>query len=107
MPISRLQSEEQKAPNERKHHTNRNPGGLLTYDGAFPIVATFFDPNNPAVPATTDFVSLRIDLVPTSGLNVSLNAFDANGQLIASSTTPDSSGAVLQVAIPGIHSVQF
>ncbi|HEU0009438.1 MAG TPA: PEP-CTERM sorting domain-containing protein [Verrucomicrobiae bacterium] len=83
------------------------PGGLLTYDGAFPIVATFFDPNHPATAATTDFVSLRIDLVPTSGQNVTLNAFDLNGQLITSFVTPDASGATLQVSAPGIHSVQF
>jgi hypothetical protein len=83
------------------------PGGLLTYDGAFPIVATFFDPNNPTVPATTDFVSLRIDLVPTSALNIRLDAFDVNARLIGSFTTVDSSGALLQVAVAGIHSVQF
>jgi hypothetical protein len=83
------------------------PGGLLTYDAASPIVATFFDPANPATPATTDFVSLRIDLVPTSGQNVTLNAFGLNGQLLTSFVTPDASGATLQVSAPGIHSVQF
>jgi len=83
------------------------PGGLLTYDAAFPIVAMFFDPNHPATPATTDFVSLRIDLLPTSGQNVTLNAFDLNGHLITSFVTPDDSGATLHVSAAGIHSVQF
>jgi hypothetical protein len=83
------------------------PEGLLTYDAMFPIVATFFDPNDPTTPATTDLVSLRIDFAATSGLNVTLNAFDLHGQLISSFVTPDVGGATLQVSAPGIHSVQF
>src|SRR6266496_813089 len=83
------------------------PGGLMTYDAAFPIVATFFDPADPAHPATTDRVSLRIDRAGTSGLNVSLLAFDLEGRLIRSFVTPDVGGATLEVSAPGIHSVQF
>src|SRR2546422_1945722 len=30
------------------------PGGLLTYNAAYPIVATFFDPSNPTTPGITD-----------------------------------------------------
>ena len=82
-------------------------GGLLTYDAGFPIVATFFDPNDPATPATTDHVSLRIDFAATSGRNVTLNAFNLHGQLIDSFVTPDIGGATLQVSALGIHSVQF
>lgn len=46
------------------------PGNILTYDRSFPIVASFFDPSSPGVPATTDFVSLRIDRLGDSGLSV-------------------------------------
>jgi hypothetical protein len=81
--------------------------GTLTYSAAVPIVATFFDPSNPTMPAVTDFVSLRIDLVPTSGLDVTLNAYDLEGKLIASVTTFDSSGALLELSADGIHSVKF
>jgi poly(3-hydroxybutyrate) depolymerase len=83
------------------------PDGLLSYDAFFPIVATFFDPQNPAIPGTTDFVSLRLDLDPTSGASVTLNAFDLKGQLVDSFTALDGDGVTLQVAGPGIHSVQF
>lgn len=83
------------------------PGGLLTYDGAFPIFATFFDPSHPTTPGVTDFVSLRIDQFGTSGLSIRLNAFDIAGQLIGSFSTPDIGGATLQISTPGIHSVQF
>ncbi len=82
------------------------PGGNLTYSGAYPIVATFFDPGNPSTPATTDLVSLRCDIFG-SGLNVTLNAFDINGNPLTSFTTSDTGGETLQVSAPGIHSVQF
>jgi uncharacterized delta-60 repeat protein len=81
--------------------------GLLTYAPANPIVAEFFNPFNPTQPATTDFVSLRIDLDGGSGLFVTLEAFDADGNLLASQTSPDIGGAILQVATPGIHSVRY
>lgn len=82
------------------------PGGNLTYSSAYPIVATFFDPSNPSTFATTDFVSLRCDLVG-SGLNVTLNAYGINNNLLSSVTTTDVGGETLQVSGPGIHSVQF
>jgi hypothetical protein len=83
------------------------PGGILTYAPANPIIAEFFDPFNPTQPATTDFVSLRIDLLGGSGLFVTLEAFDVDGNLLASQTLPDIGGATLQVAAQGIHSVRY
>jgi hypothetical protein len=82
------------------------PTGLLTYDRMYPIVASFFDPNNPSMPAVTDFVSVRGDLAG-DGQSITLNAFDVNGSLIASFTVPDSGGATLSISAPGIHAVQF
>jgi hypothetical protein len=82
------------------------PAGVLTYDRQYPIVISFFDPGNPSVPAVTDFVSVRGDN-GGSGLPITLNAFDVEGNLIASFTTVDAGGATLTVAAVGIHSVQF
>jgi hypothetical protein len=83
------------------------PDGILTYAQQNPITATFFDPSNPTVVGTTDFVSLRGDLAGTSTQLVTLNAYDVNNQLIATFTTADIGGETLSVAVPGIHSVQF
>ena len=82
------------------------PSGNLTYSSAYPIVATFLDPGNPSTSATTDFVSLRCDAVG-SDLNVTLNAYGINGNLLTSYTTLDVGGETLQVSASGIHSVQF
>jgi hypothetical protein len=82
------------------------PTGLLTYDRAFPIVASFFDPSNPFMPAVTDFVSVRGDRAG-AGQSITLNAFDVNGNLITSFTATDSGGTILSVSASGIHSVQF
>jgi hypothetical protein len=82
------------------------PGGRLTYDPAFPIVASFFDPHHHSRPAVTDFVSVRGDLRGANG-PVTLNAFDVGGTLIGSFTTPDSGGETLLLSVPGIHSVQI
>jgi hypothetical protein len=81
--------------------------GLSTFERSFPIVATFFNPKDASTPATTDFVSVRIDMLGDSGLSVTLNAFDIHGILIDSFTTPDIGGTALQVSHPGIHSVQY
>jgi choice-of-anchor C domain-containing protein len=81
--------------------------GGSTFERSFPIVASFFDPKRPSVPATTDFVSLRIDQLGDSGLSVTLNAFDLHGALIDSFTTADIGGATLRVSGPGIHSVEY
>ena len=81
--------------------------GNLTYDGAFPIVATFSVPGSPSIPAVTDFVSLRVDQFFAAVRTLTLNAYDINGVLIATYTAPDFYGPTLQVSAPGIHSVQF
>jgi hypothetical protein len=82
------------------------PGGVLTYDRAFPVVATFFDPANPSVPGVTDFVSVRADLAGEGQL-ITLNAYDVHGALLQSFTTVNSGGPTLSVTAPGIHSVRF
>jgi len=81
--------------------------GEWTSNREFPVVATFFDPNQPSTPATTDFVSVRGDNWGTSGESVTLNAFDLQNNLISSFTTFDSGGQTLSVSALGIHSVQF
>ena len=81
--------------------------GNLTFSSAYPIIATFTQPGNPSLPATTDFVSLQVDRFSAAVRTLTLNAFDINGNLLATSTAPDSNGPTLQVSMPGIHSVQF
>jgi hypothetical protein len=85
---------------------NSTPGGILTYDKQYPIIATFFYPAHPSAPGITDFVSLRGD-GEGSGALVTLNAYGVNHMLIASFTTADLGGETLSVAAPGIHSVEF
>ncbi|MGE0536608.1 MAG: hypothetical protein AB7O68_16680 [Pirellulales bacterium] len=83
------------------------PDGILTYDRNDPITATFYDPSNPAIPATTDFVSVRGDLDATSGQSPALEAFDNLGNLIGTVTLPDVAGQTWSISMPGIHSVRF
>jgi hypothetical protein len=83
------------------------PGGILTYDRQWPLVFQFVDPQSPAMPAATDFVSVRLDLWASSGLEVDLNAYDVNGVLIASAQSFDIAGAMMSVDGPGIHRVEF
>jgi hypothetical protein len=82
------------------------PTGVLTYDRNFPIVVSFFDPNDPSIPAVTDFVSVRGDFRGEIQ-SVTLNAFDIDGNLITSFTTTNVGGEVLSISASGIHSVQF
>jgi hypothetical protein len=78
----------------------------LTYDSQVPVVATFFDPSNPALSGVTDFVSARGDLWG-SGLSVTMKAFDVNGNLLTEASASDTGGETLVVSSPGIHSVEF
>ena len=82
------------------------PNGVLTYDAQFPIVARFFDSSDPSVPAVTNFVSVRGDLLG-SGQVITLNAFGLDGKTIASSSDTDDGGKTLSVSAPGIHTVEF
>jgi hypothetical protein len=83
------------------------PDGILTYDRAWPVVFTFVDPENPTLPATTDFVSVRGDLWGDSGMDVILNAYDIDGHLVDSNQQYDSGGETLTVTGPAIHRVEF
>jgi hypothetical protein len=83
------------------------PGGILTYERAWPVVFTFVDPLNPESPAITDFVSVRGDMWADSGMQLELNAYDVNGALVGSDSAFDSPGVALTVAAAGIHRVEF
>ena len=80
--------------------------GVLTYDHTHPIVARFFDPVNPTVPATTEWVSVRTDLWG-EGSSVELKAFDVKGNLIDTCNVMERGGETLKVSGPGIHFVEF
>lgn len=80
-------------------------GQLGLYYGGATIIAEFRLPSN--APAVTDLVSIKGDLIPTAG-NVFLNAYDIDGNLIASDIQPDSPApATLMVAAKGIHRIEF
>jgi hypothetical protein len=83
------------------------PDGILTYDHRWPLVIRFVDPQAPEMPAVTDFVSVRGDLWGSSGMNVTLNAYDLNGALVDSDQVPDIGGETLVVTGAGIHRVEF
>ena len=77
--------------------------GQLSYTS--PITISFFDPTSPSVFATTDFISIRGDMVAVAG-TATMKAYDLSGSLIASQTVPDvSTGLILSINMPGIHSV--
>jgi len=80
--------------------------GLLTYNDAFPITISFWDPSNSSRPATTDFVSIRGDLRGSS-FTVAFDAFDSDGNLVASDSGQDFGGRTYSVAAASIHSVRF
>jgi hypothetical protein len=82
------------------------PDGMLTYDRAYPVAISFFEPGNASVKVTTNFVSVRGDLWG-SDRTVSLNAYDVNGNLIDAVTTNDVDGPTLEIFANGIHSVQL
>ncbi len=81
------------------------PTGLLTYQNAFPIVVQFLDSTG-TQPYVVSQVSIRGDLIPIPGTKT-LEAYDVNGQLIATLTHPDSDPAPLLIIAPGIHSVRM
>jgi len=80
--------------------------GILTYNDAFPITISFWDPSNPSVAATTDFVSIMSDLRGSSH-TVSFDAFDVHGNLVDTDGGLDRGGVVYSVAGLSIHSVRF
>jgi hypothetical protein len=94
------------APGGKNAIGGSTPDGKLTYDRAYPIVARFFDPKNPSVPAVTDYVSVRGDLWG-SGQTIVLNAYDLDGKRIESDTVVDDGQSTMTIAASGIHTVEF
>jgi hypothetical protein len=81
-----------------------NVSNVLKYNS--PVVITFNVPGSPATPGVTDFVSLRGDTLPATG-RATMEAFDAEGTLLATVSAPDRSGGLtLTIAMPRIHSVR-
>jgi hypothetical protein len=83
------------------------PEGILTYEGEWPVVFTFVNPQHPETPAVTDYVSVRGDLWADSGMDIVLNAYNVNGVLVDSDQAFDAPGVTLTVTAPGIHRVEF
>jgi hypothetical protein len=79
--------------------------GMLLYSG--PIRIEFSLPSSPSIPAVTDFVSIRSDLIANGGHPITLEAFNVNGGLLGSMTRLDNQPWTLSVANPGIHSVRI
>jgi hypothetical protein len=80
----------------------------LTYDPAFPIDISFWDPSAPEQPATADYVSIRGDTDPKAGAGVlTLEAFGTDDALLATDTQPDNGGTLLEVFAPGIRRVRL
>ena len=82
--------------------------GRLNYNDA--ITISFFDIANTSVKAVTDSFKIQGDWVPLGTGQVFATAFDADGNLLASTSDTDNkvfgvSGPVLQFSIAGIHSV--
>jgi hypothetical protein len=75
------------------------------YLGGLVIGAQFMLPGN--IPAVTNMVGIKGDQIPIAG-NVTLQAFDINGNLIGTDVRPDSPApATLSVSVAGIHRILF
>lgn len=83
-------------------------GGILTYSNDGNIIATFFNPIDPNVPAVTDFFGLTTDRWG-DGKQVYLNAYNLNGDLIDQFITNDAGTTNLFInrSTADIHKVQF
>lgn len=82
-----------------------NADNVVDYGAPIQVIFTY--PRHPVtLQATTDFVSIRTDLLG-GGPPISLRAYDLAGNLIASDSQPDSGGAALTVRAPAIHRVVF
>ncbi len=79
-------------------------GSTTTIRYASPIVAEFFVPGSPSIPALTDFVSIKVDRQGALG-TVVLQGFGLDGVLLQSTSAVDNGFAVLTLATPGIHRV--
>lgn len=79
--------------------------GTVTYADVM-FIAEFFDTNNTAIPAVTDFFSVRGDTFP-DGSGGTLRAYDLNGQLIGEQFIANVGGDTFSFSVPGIHRVTF
>jgi hypothetical protein len=79
----------------------------LSYGSA--ITATFVQPGNAGVLATTNFVRVLGDRFPLGSGTVTMSAFGLNGALLGSTTVNDvgpvGTGPVLELSLSGIHRV--
>lgn len=83
-----------------------NASGELSY--STPIEIFFFDPSDPALEGTTDFVRIRGEREPILGTTATMEAFDLQGNRLGSVTDEDSvEGLDLILEIPGIHFVRL
>src|SRR5262249_21331929 len=63
-------------------------------------------PSDSTTPAVTDFVSITADEVGANQI-ISLEGYDANGQLLATTSAIDINGPTLSLSVPGIHSINI
>jgi hypothetical protein len=86
-----------------------NADGTLNY--AAPITATFFDPTDTSVQATTDYVRVLGEWFGLGSGSVTLTAYDRFGGVLGSDTDFDTyplgMGPVLELSVAGIHYVTF
>ncbi len=72
------------------------------FDYAATVFFTFWDLADTSTPATTNFFSMRGDLDATGGgVDVTVSAYDLNGNLIGSDTELDSGGETWRCHFPG------
>lgn len=95
------------APSPPNYISGSRPDGFHTNSSEYPVVARFFNPDDPTQKATTSYVSVTTDLLGTSPDSTSLKAYDVNGNEIGSVTKPDTGGVVLSLSLQGIHEVRF
>ena len=80
--------------------------GRMSYLYLFPVEASFFDPTG-TTKYVVDSFSVRGDMNSLSFEVKTLEAYDVNGNLLASDTQPDFNLAPLTVTAPGIHNVRM
>lgn len=91
--------------------TGSTADGKVSYTQANSITASFWDPSNPTVAAGTNFVALQGDRDSSGNHNwpLTLNAYDLEGNLVATDTHPDHNGTTLIVVSStyNIHRIEF
>lgn len=84
-------------------------GNALSY--STPITASFFNPANASVQATTNFVRVLGDWVPLGRGTATMNIFGTSGNLLgtvsSADTGPQGQGPELAFSMAGIHRVEF